>query len=65
MKAATSELLAVSAWGLHLTSFIVASIPYLQVTSLLLAIVVSLYTLKKLTLDLKNRRNSTSDEKIP
>jgi len=64
MKTITSESLAVGAWGLHLTSFIVASIPYLQAFSLILAIAVSLFTLRKLVRDSKNKRNKSSDEKI-
>jgi hypothetical protein len=64
MKTITSEGLAVGAWGLHLTSFIVASIPYLQAFSLILAIAVSLFTLRKLVRDSKNKRNKSSDEKI-
>ena len=35
MKTVTSEALTAGAWGLHITSFLVASIPYLQVLSLL------------------------------
>ena len=64
MKTITSEGLVVGAWGLHLTSFIVASIPYLQAFSLILAIAVSLFTLRKLVRDSKNKRNKSSDEKI-
>jgi hypothetical protein len=60
----TSEFLTAGAWGLHLTSFIVASIPYLQVVSLLLAIGVSLFTLQKLVKDSKERKKSKSNEKI-
>jgi len=48
MKNITAEGLTVGAWGLHLSSFIVKSMPYLQATSLILAIVVSLLTLRKL-----------------
>ena len=64
MKTATSEFLTVGAWGLHLTSFIVASIPYLQATSLILAIVVSILTLRKLVKDSKNKKRKSSDEKV-
>ena len=63
MKTATSEVLTVGAWGLHLSSFIMASIPYLQATSLILAIVVSIYTLRKLVRDSKTKKKS-SDGKI-
>ena len=62
MKTLTSEVLTVGAWGLHLTSFIVASIPYLQAASLVLAIAVSLLTLNKLVRDSRNKRSS--DEEI-
>jgi len=36
-------------WSLHLSSYLVASIPYLQVLSLLLAMTVSVMTMIKLT----------------
>jgi hypothetical protein len=62
MKTVTSEALTAGAWGLHITSFLVASIPYLQVLSLLLAIGVSLLTLNKLVRDSKKKKSS--DEKI-
>lgn len=64
MKTATSEFLTVGAWGLHLTSFIVASIPYLQALSLLLAIGVSIMTLRKLIKDSKTKRKQSSDGKV-
>ena len=48
MKNTTAEGLTVGAWGLHFSSFIMQSIPYLQAASLTLAIVVSLLTLRKL-----------------
>jgi hypothetical protein len=64
MKTATTEVLAIGAWGLHLTSFLVASIPYLQVASLVLAIVVSILTIHKLVKDSNNKRKKSSDEKI-
>ena len=63
MKTATSEAMTVGAWGLHLTSFIVASIPYLQAVSLILAIGVSILTLRKLVKDSKAKKRS-SGEKI-
>lgn len=63
MKTATSEVLTVGAWGLHLSSFIMASIPYLQATSLILAIAVSIFTLRKLVRDSKTKKKS-SDGKI-
>jgi len=64
MKTVTSEFLTIGAWGLHLTSFIVASIPYLQALSLLLAIGVSIMTLRKLVKDSKAKKQNSSDEKI-
>jgi hypothetical protein len=63
MKTVTTEGLAVSAWGLHISSFLMASIPYLQVLSLILAIGVSILTLRKLVKDSKAKKIS-SDEKI-
>jgi hypothetical protein len=64
MKTVTSEVLTVGAWGLHLTSFIVASIPYLQALSLILAIGVSILTLNKLVKDSRNKKKKSSDEKV-
>ena len=64
MKTATSETLTVGAWGLHLSSFVVASIPYLQAISLILAIVVSILTLRKLVRDSKSKKKKSSDESI-
>jgi|LakMenEpi03Aug12_release.lakeMendotaPanAssembly.Ray.scaffolds.fasta_scaffold2047188_2 hypothetical protein len=63
MKTVTSETLTVGAWGLHISSFLMASIPYLQVLSLVLAIGVSILTLRKLVKDSKAKKRS-SDEKI-
>ena len=60
MKTLTTEVLAVGAWGLHLTSFMVASIPYLQVLSLVLAIGISILTLRKLVKDSKQKRKDRS-----
>ena len=64
MKTVTSEVLTVGAWGLHLTSFVVASIPYLQALSLLLAIGVSILTLNKLVKDSRSKKKKRSDESI-
>jgi len=64
MKTATSEVMTVGAWGLHLSSFVMASIPYLQATSLILAIGVSVLTLRKLVKDSRNKKRKSSDEKI-
>lgn len=63
MKTATSEILTVGAWGLHLTSFVVASIPYLQAISLILAIAVSVFTLRKLIKDSKSKKKKSFDGK--
>ena len=64
MKTATSEVMTVGAWGLHLSSFIVASIPYLQAVSLILAIGVSILTLRKLVKDSRSKKKKSSDESI-
>lgn len=48
MKNISSEYATASVWGLHLSSYLIASIPYLQVFSLALAITVSIVTLIKL-----------------
>lgn len=55
MKTVPCEIATAGIWGLHITSFFVASIPYLQATSLLLAIAVSIITLGKLLQD-KNKK---------
>jgi uncharacterized membrane protein len=62
MKTLPSGTLTAGAWGLHITSFLVASIPYLQVLSLLLAIGVSILTLRKLAKDSKAKRISSDEE---
>jgi hypothetical protein len=56
MKQATPEFLTISTWGLHISSFIMASMPYLQTLSLLLAITVSIFTLRKLVKDERRKR---------
>lgn len=58
MKTPASELFTLSAWGLHFSSFIVASIPFLQAASLLLAIVASVLTIRKLTKEAKDKKLS-------
>lgn len=63
MKTVTSEFLTIGAWGLHLSSFIMASIPYLQALSLVLAIAVSIFTLRKLVKDSYQKRKQ-KDGKI-
>jgi hypothetical protein len=55
--------MTIGAWGLHLSSFVMASIPYLQVLSLILAIGVSILTFRKLVKDSKLKRKG-SGEKI-
>jgi len=49
MKHLTVEHYMAGVWSLHLSSYLVASIPYLQVLSLLLAMTVSVMTMIKLT----------------
>ena len=56
MKEATPESLTIGTWGLHISSFIMASMPYLQALSLILAITVSIFTLRKLVKDERRKR---------
>ena len=56
MKNATAETLTAGAWGLHISSFIMHSMPYLQATSLILAIIVSLFTLRKLIKEVNEKK---------
>ena len=56
MKNATAEGLTAGAWGLHISSFLVQSIPYLQAASLVLAILVSILTLRKLITESNEKR---------
>lgn len=58
MKNAAPEALTASAWGLHISSFIMESMPYLQATSLILAIIVSLVTLRKLIKEATEKKKS-------
>jgi hypothetical protein len=62
MKTVTSEFLTVGAWSLHLSSFIMASMPYLQALSLILAIAVSIFTLRKLVKDSYQKRKQKNDK---
>ncbi len=48
MKNLTNQDVLLGVWGLNVTSFLVSSLPYLQFASLVLAIVVSIATLRKL-----------------
>lgn len=56
MKNTTAEGLTVGAWGLHFSSFIMQSIPYLQAASLTLAIIVSILTLRKLIKEFNEKK---------
>lgn len=56
MKTPATELVTLSAWGLHFYSFVLASIPFLQAASLLCAIVASTLTIRKLVKDSKDKR---------
>jgi hypothetical protein len=47
---------ALGAWSLHIGSYLMASMPYLQFMSLTLAIVVSIATLRKLIRAEKNAK---------
>jgi hypothetical protein len=62
MKTLTSELLTVGAWSLHLGSFIMASMPYLQALSLILAITVSVFTLHKMFKNSQRKRKEKNDK---
>ena len=48
MKQFSNQDVLLGVWGLNVTSFLVSSLPYLQFASLVLAIVVSIATLRKL-----------------
>jgi hypothetical protein len=48
MKETTAEIATAGVWGLHISSYLMASLPYLQAISLVLAITVSVITLWKL-----------------
>lgn len=49
MKGMSNNDVLLGVWGLNVTSFLVSSLPYLQFASLVLAIVVSVATLRRLT----------------
>lgn len=57
MKETTAEIATAGVWGLHISSYLMASLPYLQAASLILAIAVSVVTLKKLI-----KESSTKDD---
>jgi hypothetical protein len=54
MKQISIEQYMAGVWSLHLSSYLVASIPYLQVLSLILAMTVSIMTMMKLKGTKKN-----------
>lgn len=58
MKTPATELVTLSAWGLHFYSFVVASIPFLQAASLLFATTASILTIRKLVKDSKDKRRT-------
>ena len=62
MKTLTSEFLTVGAWSLHLGSFIMASMPYLQALSLILDITVSTFTLHKMLKKSLRKRKEKNDK---
>jgi hypothetical protein len=49
MKGISAETAVASVWGLNISSYLIAALPFLQVTSLVLAITISLVTLYKLS----------------
>ena len=60
MKNLNVDTYALGAWGLHISSYLMASMPYLQFMSLSLAIIVSIATLRKLIK--AERRNAKKQE---
>jgi ABC-type nickel/cobalt efflux system permease component RcnA len=60
MKNLSSDTSTLGAWGLHLSSYMMVSMPYLQITSLVLAIVVSIVTLRKLIRAERNAKKQKS-----
>ena len=48
MKNLNVDTYFLGAWGLHISSYLMASMPYIQFISLSLAILVSIVTLRKL-----------------
>jgi hypothetical protein len=57
MKETTAEVATAGVWGLHISSYLMASLPYLQAISLVLAISVSMVTLWKLLKGSSNKDN--------
>ena len=60
MKNLNVDTYALGAWGLHIRSYLMASMPYLQFMSLSLAIIVSIVTLRKILRS--ERRNAKKQE---
>jgi hypothetical protein len=59
MRESTAEVATAGVWGLHITSYLMATIPYLQIISLTLAIVVSTMTIVKM---LKSPKKKSKNE---
>ena len=62
MRSTSTETLAASVWGLNFTSYIMQSMPYLQAASLILAIAVSLFTLRQLVRDSNKNRPKDKEQ---
>ena len=60
MKNLNVDTYALGAWSLHIGSYLMASMPYLQFISLSLAIIVSIVTLRKILRS--ERRNAKKQE---
>ena len=60
MKDLSNDSYILGAWGLHVSSYLMASMPYIQLISLSLAILVSIVTLRKLIRS--ERRNAKKQE---
>lgn len=58
MRNTTAEISTAGAWGLHLSSFIMESMPYLQAVSLIMAILVSAVTLRKLIREANEKKRT-------
>jgi hypothetical protein len=59
MKHITLEQCIGGIWGLNISSFVVSSIPFLQVVSLILAISISILTLYKINQEFKNKNTDS------
>jgi hypothetical protein len=60
MKNLNVDTYFLGSWGLHISSYLMASMPYLQFMSLSLAIIVSIVTLRKILRS--ERRNAKKQE---